>query len=258
MPIPSHADETKPESVRVFAAGSLRPAINQIAAAFSTATGIRTEITFGPSGVLRQRIEAGEPADLFTSADMASPRTLARAGKASPAVRFARNKLCALVRPGLAVTPATLLDVLLDPAIKLGTSTPHADPAGDYTWAMFVRADAVRPGSQAMLEAKALQLFGGAHSTLPPAGQDVFAWHIREGRADLFIGYCSAGPSFKDALPGGEVVALPADLTVGADYGLAVIAPNNAGADRLALFVLSEEGQGILTRNGFEAPLESK
>jgi ABC-type molybdate transport system substrate-binding protein len=42
---------------------------------------------------------------------------------------------------------------LLDPAIKIGTSTPKADPAGDYTWAMFRLAEKIKPGSYAILDA---------------------------------------------------------------------------------------------------------
>jgi ABC-type molybdate transport system substrate-binding protein len=45
------------------------------------------------------------------------------------------------------LTTANFLDRLIDPAVKLGTSTPKADPSGDYAWAMFRRADAVRPGA---------------------------------------------------------------------------------------------------------------
>ena len=36
-----------------------------------------------------------------------------------PVVLFARNRLCALVRPGLAVEPATILDRMLDANVKL-------------------------------------------------------------------------------------------------------------------------------------------
>ena len=62
-------------------------------------------------------------------------------------VLFARNRLCALVRPGLAVEPATLLDRMLDAAIKLGTSTPRADPSGDYAWEVFRKAEKIKPGA---------------------------------------------------------------------------------------------------------------
>ena len=53
---------------------------------------------------------------------------------------------------------------MLDPGLKLATSTPGADPGGDYVWAVFARADAVHPGAKATLEAKALKSVGGADS----------------------------------------------------------------------------------------------
>ena len=49
---------------------------------------------------------------------------------------FARNELRALVAPGLAVDSQSLVEKMLDARIKLGTSTPKADPSGDYAWTM--------------------------------------------------------------------------------------------------------------------------
>jgi molybdate transport system substrate-binding protein len=254
MIAPLRADDAP--VARILAAGSLRTAMGEIEAAFSNVTKIKVEAGFGPSGVLRDRIEKGETADIFASADMGNPLALFRAGKAGPVVLFARNRLCALVRPGLSLTPDNFLATLLDPRIKLGTSTPKADPLGDYTWAMFAKADAIRPGSRAVLEAKAQKLIGGPPiTTPPPAGIDVFAWHLREGHADIFIEYCSAGADFKKDLPGATVVNLPPELATGADYGLTLLPTKNENAALLAFFILSPEGQAILLRNGFDAPL---
>ena len=145
---------------------------------------------------------------------------------------------------------------MLDPQIKLGTSTPKADPLGDYTWAMFGKADSIRPGSRATLEAKAQKLIGGPPITAaPPAGVDVFAWHLQQGHADIFIEYCSAGGDFKKDLPGATVVDLPPQLATGADYGLTLLPTKNANAADFAFFILSPEGQTILSHNGFDAPL---
>ena len=49
---------------------------------------------------------------------------------------FTRNTLCAVATSQVGLTTANSLDKLLAPRIKLGTSTPKADPAGDYTWGM--------------------------------------------------------------------------------------------------------------------------
>lgn len=137
------------EPIRLAAAGSLRAALSEVAAAFAASPGgMPVTETYGPSGLLRQRIAGGEGFDLFASANMAHPEALGRERR-MPAVLFARNRLCALVRPGLEVTSANLLERMLDPAIRLGTSTPRADPAGDYAFALFARAESVRPGARA-------------------------------------------------------------------------------------------------------------
>ena len=98
--------------VRLCAAGSLRPALTEIIAAFQKAQGIKVEPTFGASGLLRERLASGEQGDLFASADMGQPLALQAAGKAGPVVLFARNRLCALVRPNLDVTSQTLLSAI--------------------------------------------------------------------------------------------------------------------------------------------------
>jgi molybdenum ABC transporter molybdate-binding protein len=251
----SGAGASAQDAVRLYAAGSLRAPLTAIADSFTAQYSIPVRLEFGASGLLRERLEKGEGADVFASANMEHPQMLGKQGKAGPTVLFARNELCALVREGLAVTPATLLDVILDPAIKLGTSTPKADPSGDYAWEVFRKADDVRPGSRLRLEQKALQLTGGPSSPRAPAGISVYAHAIEQRQADVFLAYCTNARDAVGAMGGGSVVVLPPTLRVGADYGLTVL--NSAQSDkalRLALFILSPEGQQILARFGFSAP----
>ncbi len=172
-------------------------------------------------------------------------------------VLFARNRLCALARPGLDVSPDTLLERMLDPAVKLGTSTPRADPAGDYAFALFARAEAVRLGARAALENKALRLTGGPDSERPPPGRDPYAWQFERGAADLFLTYCTNAALARAAEPSLRRVALPEALAVAADYGLVVLSDRPEAA-RFALFLLSPDGQAILARHGFEAPAAPK
>jgi ABC-type molybdate transport system substrate-binding protein len=243
------------EAIRLFAAGSLQGALSDAARAFSAESGIGVETHFGPSGMLREEIERGAPASLFASADMGNPQALAAARRTGPVVLFTRNRMCALARPGIALTPDTVLDRILDPAIKLGTSTPRSDPGGDYAWLLFRRAEAIRPGARAILEAKALQLVGGPSSPPVPAGRNAVAFHLAEGHADIFLAYCTSGQAAASELPGLQIVALPEALAVAADYGLTVRETNDpaesAAAARLALFILSARGQAILADYGF-------
>jgi molybdate transport system substrate-binding protein len=64
----------------VFAAGSLREAIGAIAEDFGAAHKLHIRTEFGPSGRMRERIERGEQADPFASADIGHARTLVEQG----------------------------------------------------------------------------------------------------------------------------------------------------------------------------------
>jgi molybdenum ABC transporter molybdate-binding protein len=242
------------EPVSLYAAGSLRRALNDVIVAFGRANKDTVQAKYGASGLLKDEIVAGAKADVFASANMEHPRALAIIKRSTPPVLFARNRLCALVRPGLAVTPDTLLDRLLDGAVKLGTSTPVADPSGDYAFEMFRKAERLKPGAQSQLEKKALKLTGGPTSIQAPGGRNVYGWNVAEGRADIFLTYCTNALTAKDENSGQQVVALPEALAVGADYGLTVLPTATPAAYRFALFVLAADGQRILARHGFATP----
>ena len=239
------------EPVRLYAAGSLRAALTEVAKSFQAATGVAVTPTFGASGLLRERIEKGEPAEVFASADMGHPRKLAEAGRAGPVALFTRNRLCALASPRAAVSAGTLLERMLDPALKLGMSTPKADPSGDYAMQLYQRAEKVRSGAQAALEKKALRLTGGPDSPPPPKGRSVYGMLVERGDADVFLTYCTNALEAKREVPALTVVQVPEALAVGADYGLTLIKGARPGAERFARYVLSAPGQEILSRYGF-------
>src|SRR5215218_7377739 len=188
--------------VLLHAAGSLRGALTEVSQAFEKSSSLKVQTKFGASGLLRDEITAGARAEVFASANMEHPQALASAKRSGPVVLFARNRLCALVRPGLSVTRDTLLDRMLDPAVKLGTSTPKADPSGDYAFEAFRKAEAVRPNARAALEGKALQLTDGTASAASPGRRSLYGWHIAEGRADIFLAYCTAARDAEKENPG--------------------------------------------------------
>jgi ABC-type molybdate transport system substrate-binding protein len=87
-----------------------------------------------------------------------------------------------------------------------------------------------------------------------PAGRNVYAMLVGDGRADIFLTYCTnaiAAQTENNAL---QMVQLPPELAVAADYGLAVMHGASANACRFAMFVLSAEGQRALAARGFAAP----
>lgn len=241
------------ESLTLYAAGSLKAALSDVVAAYENAYGTKVTTKFGPSGLLRKSIEAGEKPDVFASADMNHPKTLAAAGWGSPVVLFTRNQLCGLAQPGLAVTTDNLYKVMMDRKIRVGTSTPKADPSGDYAWELFKKADGIKTGSFDTLSGKALQLTGGPDSAKAPEGRNPYGWVMTEKQADVFLTYCTNAVLAQKEVPALQIVRVPDNLSVGADYGLIVRKGAAEEAWRLAMFILSPQGQGILRDYGFEA-----
>jgi molybdate transport system substrate-binding protein len=124
---------------------------------------------------------------------------------------FARNRLCAFATPDVALTPANFAERLVDPKVKLGTSTPKADPGGDYTWKMFELIEKAHPGAFAILEGKAQKIIGG--STAPdPTDPNPIASAFRRRQINVMIGYCSGASRMRADAPGVQPVPLPDHL----------------------------------------------
>lgn len=244
-------------AIAVHAAGSLRGPMTEAAQAFERLhAGTRIVLRFGASGLLRDRVEAGETVDVFASANLAHPQSLSAAGGWGPTRTFARNALCAIVRPALALTPDTLVAALLDPSLRLGTSTPGADPSGDYAFALFERIEAVGAapaGSARALARKALQLTGGPNSPPPPADRNVYGMLVATGQADVFLTYCTNAAVVVAEAPGLQVVEVPPAINVSAAYGIAVRAGAAEGAQAFADDLVQGVGQHALRRAGFLA-----
>ena len=251
---PVKAPAAGADPVQVYAAGSLRDALTEIARDHEARTGQKVVLTFAASGLLRERIEQGAHAQVFASADTKHPQRLANQGQWQAPVVFTRNTLCALAQGAVAVTSDTLLSTMLQPQVRLGISTPKADPAGDYAWALFQKADALQPGATVRLETKALQLTGGAQSAQAPAGRNTYAWVMEQNRADVFLTYCTNAVAARAEVPSLQVVAVPEALQVGAAYGLTVRAGAPAQAQAFAQAVLQPPAQAVFRRLGFAAP----
>jgi molybdate transport system substrate-binding protein len=240
------------DALKVMAAGSLRAAVTDLLHRFPLQSDTVDPPEFGPSGLMRQKIENGAAVDVFASADMEQPRQLASGHPERLVILFARNSLCALARPNLGLNQANLLDRLLDPAVRIATSTPGSDPLGTYSWEVFARADALKPGARATLEAKAKKLVGGGEKTPPLVpGKGAVEGIFLSDQADVMLIYCSAVPALQSEIPSLTSINLPATLTVEAADGM-VILDSKPVALRFVAFVMSEEGQATLRSHGLE------
>lgn len=149
--------------MRILAAGSLRVVWPQLMAAFQA----DAVCDFGPAGLLRERIEAGEACDFFASANLAHPQALLESGRALWVAPFTTNRLCLSVRAQAMREGEDWLSLLTRRDLRIGTSTAGCDPSGDYTQQLFSRmgkeGEAVRK--------RAVALVGGRQTLpLPAAG----------------------------------------------------------------------------------------
>lgn len=234
----------------VLAAGSLRNAFVGITAAFERQTSLRVQIEHGPAGLLREKIEQGAAFDIFASANMEHPRRLNDLGLAGPVFRFARNRLCLICRRDLGMTEDNMLDVMLDPGVSVGTSTPEVDPSGDYALRFFSMVDHLHPGKGDQLAAKARALVGGRMPVEIPPGYTAAAWLIEQGLADVFISYASNGSQCLND-PNLRVLTLPNEIGPIAEYGVALRMNACDAAQSFQRHLLSEQSQQELQRHHF-------
>lgn len=129
-PVPAMADD-----VMVFAAASLKTALDRIAADYSDRTGDTVTISYAGSGQLARQIMAGAPADLFISANQGWMDQVQEAGHIDPDSRrdLLGNRLVLIAHePGDPVTLGQTDLLALLQGGKLAMGLVEAVPAGQY------------------------------------------------------------------------------------------------------------------------------
>jgi molybdate transport system substrate-binding protein len=219
----------------VSAAASLTDAFGEIGAAFEAANpGVDVVLNLGASSALREQILEGAPADVFASANTSNMDQVAEAGEvAGEAEIFVTNSLQIAVPAG---NPAGVvsLDDFANEELLIGLCAEDV-PCGEF-------------GREALASA-------GVTPSIDTNEPDVRALltKIEAGELDAGITYVTDVMSTDGAVEG---VDIPEESNVVAEYPIAVLAgaPNPDAAAAFVEFVLSEEGQAILTAYGFASP----
>jgi molybdate transport system substrate-binding protein len=197
--------------------------------AMADAAGLRLDVRFGPAGLLRGLIEDSARPDLFLSASMAHARAVARLADYGEAAGLLENRLCLFGRAEL-LADGDALRAMLDPDSRLGTSTPGADPGGDYALAVFDRAEAIYPGSRDMLRDRAHALVGGDMPDKASGTGSPVADLFQNGKVDMFLGYRTTAVDVTARRPGLALLDLPPELAVRPRYGAVARATDEAMA----------------------------
>lgn len=123
--------------VTVFAAASLKEAMDDQAKKFEASTGNKVIVSYGASNALAKQIEAGAPADIFISADLDWMNYIDQKRLLAPNTRFdlLRNTLV-LIAPASSVSALRIgPNFGLAAALgneKLAMANPDSVPAGKY------------------------------------------------------------------------------------------------------------------------------
>jgi molybdate transport system substrate-binding protein len=225
--------------VLVFAAASLKTALDKIAGKWRAETGKPATISYAASSTLAKQIENAAPADLFVSADEEWMDYLQQRNLIDPASRIdlLGNRLV-LVAPKdskieTMIAPGFPLAALLGGG-KLAMADPNAVPAGKYGKAALTKLG-VWPAV---------------------AGQVAAAENVRaalllvaRGEAPLGIVYQTDAT----AEPGVRIVAaFPSDTHPPIVYPLALVAGgNNPDAPALAGYLRSAAARALFEAQGF-------
>lgn len=130
--------------ITVFAASSLKEALDEQVSAWSARTGHRVRVSYAGSNALARQIESGAPANLFISADDEWMDYLARKNLVVVASRrdLVGNDLV-LIAPAAVAKPMTIAPGFpLTAALaggRLAVANPDAVPAGKYAKAALTK-----------------------------------------------------------------------------------------------------------------------
>lgn len=101
------------------------------------------------------------------------------------------------------------------------------------------------------MKLRAQKLVGGRDTLTVPAGEIASAWLIRQGLADLFIGYRHYAKALGEQQDL-KVVEIPPRWNIRCEYQLALL-DDAPVTERLAQFILGVQGQRFLRDAGFLA-----
>ena len=235
------APATAAEKVNVFAAASLKNALDEVSAAWKADAGKETTNTYAASSALAKQIEGGAPADVFISADLdwmkyLSDKKLIADGSE---VKLLGNTLV-LVAPAdskasVTIAPGFDLKGVLNGG-KLAMGEVKSVPAGKYGKAALEKL-----GVWASVEGSLAQ-----------------AENVRAALKLVATGEAAAGIVYgTDAKEDGKVKVLgtfPEDTHPAIVYPAAVVAASkNADAAAFVKFLQSQKALDIFKQHGFTA-----
>jgi len=235
------ASATEAGTVTIFAAASLKTALDDIAARHHADTGDTMRISYAGSSKLARQLQQGAPAQVFVSANTAWMDVLEADGLLAEGTRadLLVNRIVLIAGPGADAD----LSLSISPDLDL------TDVLGDGRLAMAL-VDAVPAGIYGKAALQSLGLWDGVADKVAQADNVRAALRlVASGEAPLGIVYAT------DAVADPRVRVLdtfPADSHPAIRYPAAVLAEGDTPEARAALAYLSSPAaREIFLKNGF-------
>ena len=231
---------TPGKPVTVFAAASLRGALDEAARAFEARSPHRVRVAYAASSALARQVEAGAPAQVFLAADPEWMEYIASRGlvKGTPAILLTNSLVMVAPAgraPGLAIAPGFAIEAALGKG-RLAIADPRHVPAGRYARAAL----------------QSLGVWDRVAARIAPAE------HVRAALALVARGEAPLGIVYRtDALaePAVAIVGgFPAGTHPPIRYSIAVLQGAGQAADELVAFLRSPGARATWSRHGFGAP----
>ncbi|MBS0239132.1 MAG: molybdate ABC transporter substrate-binding protein [Proteobacteria bacterium] len=238
--VEAQAQKTDTTTLTIFAAASLKNALDGAAAAYEKSTGSKVVISYAGSSALAKQIEQAAPADIFVSADLDWMDYVQKAKLIKDDSRFnlLGNRLV-LIAPKASTV-----------SLKIGTDFPLAAALGDGHLAM-ANVKSVPAGKYGSAALEKLGVWKAVEPKVAQADNVRAALAlVAQGEAPLGIVYetdAAAEPKVK------IVDVFPEDTHPPIIYPIAIIdATKNGDAAKAFIgYLKSPEAQSFFTKQGF-------
>jgi molybdate transport system substrate-binding protein len=224
--------------ITVAAASDLRPAFEEMGAAFEAETGVAVTFSFGSSGQLREQIINGAPFDLFASANVEFVDAVIEAGRgvASTKADYAYGRIVLWTADGASLAS---IDELADPRSgRIAIANPEHAPYG-------------------LAARQALETAGIYDEVVDRLiyGQNISDTFRITQSGNAAVGIVALSLVIAD---GSDYTLLPADLHEPLQQALVVTSTGARGdaAAEFAAFIGSPVGREVMIRHGFVLPGE--
>jgi molybdate transport system substrate-binding protein len=235
---------TRSVTLNIFAAASLTESFKEMAKEYEAKNaGVKLKYNFNGSQILVQQLLNGATADVFASADQPNMKKAVDGGLVTESKIFARNKLV-VITPSSNPGNITTLKDLSKKGTKIVVAAP-AVPVGKYSLqALDKMGKSAEYGPDYVNAVRAN--FVSQEENVKAVVQKV-----QLGEADAGIVYqTDVTAAVTDKV---KLIEIPDIYNVIAQYPIAVLknAPSATEAEKFVQYVLSTDGQAVLTKYHF-------